>query len=417
MNVNAMRRADRWLGWPLCGLLTVVRGLVHFWSRGTGGQMPQRVLVIKMSEMGSTVLAWPALAQLRRRLPHAQLHVLTFAESRDVFDALAPCPPEQIVTVDTRSPWRLLVSGLGAIRHLRRQHIDTVLDMDFFSRFTAALAYLICPRGRRVGFDRFTNEGQGRGRLLTHPLIYSPHIHTAAAFMALVEGLFTPHPGEVRLKQYLGGHDYSLPQLRPAPDAVTAVTQALGQAGVDSRRAGVTLVLVNPNSSAMIPQRRWPAMYFIAFCRQLLELRPDVHIAVTGGAAEREEAEGFVTQVGQARCVNFAGCTSFPELLALYTLARLMVTNDSGPAHFAALTPLPTLVLFGPETPRLYGPLAPTVHPLYAQFACSPCVSVYNGKKSPCQHNRCLQAITVEDVLREALARLPPAPATQLGVA
>ena len=81
-----------------------------------------------------------------------------------------------------------------------------------------------------------------------------------------------------------------------------------------------------------------------------------------------------------------------------------MVTNDSGPAHFASLLQLRTVVLFGPETPRLYSPIGNKHKILYANFACSPCVSVYNGKKSPCNDNRCLKAITVDEVLREVLA-------------
>jgi ADP-heptose:LPS heptosyltransferase len=83
-----------------------------------------------------------------------------------------------------------------------------------------------------------------------------------------------------------------------------------------------------------------------------------------------------------------------------------MVTNDSGPAHFASLLRLPTVVLFGPETPRLYSPLGDKHKDMYSHFACSPCVSVYNGKKSPCRENRCLMAITPEAVLEEVLLSL-----------
>ena len=81
-----------------------------------------------------------------------------------------------------------------------------------------------------------------------------------------------------------------------------------------------------------------------------------------------------------------------------------MVTNDSGPAHFASLLRLPTVILFGPETPRLYSPIGDTHKDMYSNFACSPCVSVYNGKKSPCRENRCLMAITPEAVFKEVLS-------------
>jgi ADP-heptose:LPS heptosyltransferase len=74
-----------------------------------------------------------------------------------------------------------------------------------------------------------------------------------------------------------------------------------------------------------------------------------------------------------------------------------MVTNDSGPAHFAAAAGLPTIVLFGPETPKLYQPLGNS-RAIYAGLACSPCVSAHNHRKTACTDNVCMQAITVEEV-------------------
>jgi len=133
---------------------------------------------------------------------------------------------------------------------------------------------------------------------------------------------------------------------------------------------------------------------------------PNCRLVVTGVAAERADARYILDQVQNQRCIDFTGKTSFGELLALYSIAALMVTNDSGPAHFASLLSLPTVVLFGPETPRLYSPLGSQHRDLYADFACSPCVSVYNGKKSSCSENRCLKSILPDRVLQEALALL-----------
>ena len=76
----------------------------------------------------------------------------------------------------------------------------------------------------------------------------------------------------------------------------------------------------------------------------------------------------------------------------------MLVTNDSGPAHFASLTPVHTVVLFGPETPLLFGSLAPATTIIWKQLACSPCVSVFNHRLSPCDNNRCMQLITVDEV-------------------
>jgi ADP-heptose:LPS heptosyltransferase len=86
-----------------------------------------------------------------------------------------------------------------------------------------------------------------------------------------------------------------------------------------------------------------------------------------------------------------------------------MLTNDSGPAHFASVTDMPVYVFFGPETPKIYGPLG-RMTPIYAALACSPCVAATNHRKSVCNDNVCLQIITPDNVyamLRSELDRSP----------
>ncbi len=103
-------------------------------------------------------------------------------------------------------------------------------------------------------------------------------------------------------------------------------------------------------------------------------------------------------------CIDLTGYTkSVRHLLAIFHRASLLVTNDGGPGQFAALTPLPTLVFFGPETPALYSPLAPNIHCLYTALSCSPCLTAYNHRNSPCDgNNQCLQSITPAQVLVKA---------------
>ena len=141
--------------------------------------------------------------------------------------------------------------------------------------------------------------------------------------------------------------------------------------------------------------------------RRILAENEHLLVLLTGAPTEREEAEAMCNRVGSRRCINFAGATTLAQLPALYTLAELMVTNDSGPGHFSSITRMPTFVLFGPETPALYGSLGKAT-PIFAGLACSPCVSAANHRKTPCTDNKCLQAISVEQVftlLRPLLAR------------
>jgi len=358
--------------------------------------------------MGSTVLAYPAVAELKKRCPEAELFFLVFKQNAALFEILDLAPRANVITVDYQSPGRLLLSGLQAVRRLLRERIDTTIDMDFFSRLTALLSFLIC-RGNRVGFYRYTSEGLYRGNLLTHRVLYSSLVHTGVAFMALVKTLFEDPDDEPHYRGRIDAADLVPPQHVPSADDVDSVRHKLEAAGIDGG-GGRSLILINPNSSDIFPLRKWPLEYFAELCEKLLAALPSCRLAITGVASEHKDARYIQERATSPRCVDFTGKTNFRELLALYSIANLLITNDSGPAHFASLLQLPTLVLFGPETPRLYGPLGNHHKNIYADFACSPCVSVYNGKKSPCSENRCLKSITVDEVLREVLACTSSAP-------
>lgn len=408
MGIDALRLLDRILGVPLCWLFTLARRLVRLTQPQSHLPAPRKVLIIKLSEMGSTVLAYPALDELKRRLPGVELYFLVFKNNAGIVDVLSLVPPGNIITVDYGSSGRLFASGLRAMKRLWAEGIDATIDMDFFSRLTALIAFFVC-RGNRVGFHRYNDEGLYRGDLLTHRVLYSPHVHTSAAFLALVRTLFEKPDDEPYYRGRIDPKDLILPHYTSLPQDVKSVSEKLAAAGVSKSQDG-PIVLINPNSSDIFPLRKWPLAYFAALCQRLLQELPGCRLVVTGVASERADARYILEQVQNPRCIDFTGKTSFGELLALYSIADLMVTNDSGPAHFAALLELPTLVLFGPETPRLYSSLGTRHRDLYADFACSPCVSVYNGKKSCCDENRCLMSIPPDLVLREALALIGKAP-------
>jgi ADP-heptose:LPS heptosyltransferase len=94
------------------------------------------------------------------------------------------------------------------------------------------------------------------------------------------------------------------------------------------------------------------------------------------------------------------------ELIDLFNVADVLVSNDSGPAQFAALTSIHAFVFFGPETPARYGPLSDRCVPLYAGYACSPCVTAFNQRRTSCQDNVCVKHFDVETVARLVTEKL-----------
>jgi ADP-heptose:LPS heptosyltransferase len=402
MSIDALRLLDRILGVPLCWLVTAARRIRLLLLRPKMSMRPpRRVLIIKLSEMGSTVLACPALHELNNRIPGIELFFLVFKNNAAIVDVLGIIGAANIVTVDYTSAKRLLVSGFRAIKRLASERIDTTIDMDFFSRLTALLSFIVC-RGNRVGFYRYNDEGLYRGDFLTHRVAYSSQVHTSVAFMALIKSLFAATGDEPYYRGLIDPDTLVVPAYAPDESDVTMIKNKLETLGL--RNKGQTeIILINPNSSDIFPLRKWPLVYFAELCQRILAERPNCWLVITGVASEEKDAEFICNRLQSRRCLNFTGKTSFRELLGLYSIASLMVTNDSGPAHFATLLSLPTVVLFGPETPRLYSPIGNHHTTLYSGLPCSPCVSVYNAKQSPCTDNRCLRAITVDQVMQSVL--------------
>ena len=124
-------------------------------------------------------------------------------------------------------------------------------------------------------------------------------------------------------------------------------------------------------------------------------------IGFTGAPAEAATNNQLADDVGSSRVISLAGKTTLRQVLVLYTRSEILVTNDSGPAHFASMTPIHVVTLFGPETPALFAARSPNVSVLWAGIACSPCVNAYNNRQSVCRDNLCMQAITVGDVFEE----------------
>jgi ADP-heptose:LPS heptosyltransferase len=156
------------------------------------------------------------------------------------------------------------------------------------------------------------------------------------------------------------------------------------------------LIILNP-SAGEIPIRAWPVEKYIELGRRLLE-DPQNVLILMGAGVDRLTTDKVYRALNQERCIQFTGQTTFPELMDLFSISDVLITNDSGPAHFASMTPIENFVFFGPETPRLYGPLGPKAHILYSDFPCSPCLTAYNHRNTPCTDSKCLQVISVDEV-------------------
>jgi ADP-heptose:LPS heptosyltransferase len=404
VNQNLMRAIDFWAGVPLTFLLTLVARLQRLAGLGRPpAGTPRRILFIQLAEMGTMVVAYPSLRKARELFPDATLYFLCFSEIRESVEMLDIVPPGNIITIDAGSGLSFLRDTLAFPWRVRRLGIDTVVNMEAFVRYSSLMSYLSGAR-RRVGFHRFNQEGLYTGHLLTHPVLYNAHVHAAHTFLDLVHALEAPPDQIPRVKRPKAMDRLDLPLITTdaaAADHVWRKLRAVNSTIGPARK----LVVLNPNASARFPMRRAPLDTFTELARRLLE-DPEVFILITGVAAEKPDAQHIAQALASPRLLDMTGQTSMRELLQLFDLSHVLVTNDSGPAHFAALTRIHVIVLFGPEIPERYRPLARRSDVVHTGYGCSPCIGPHNQRQSPCNDNLCMKSIRAEELAALVRARV-----------
>jgi ADP-heptose:LPS heptosyltransferase len=400
MNVTFQRAVDRWVGVPACALLSAL-------DRLRGAQPPavhpQRILVILLSEMGSMVLAQPMFAQLRRRYPGASLHVLSFARNREMIGLLGAVPEGNLIALDDRSPFTFARDCAAAVRRMRALRLDAVIDCELFARVSSIFSRL-SGAPVRAGFHRLTQEGLYRGSFINRPLLYNPYRHLSLQYLTLAAALESSTVPVAK----------DAPEPGPLETPVVEIPEAELKAAAEGLHrdfpalAGRRLVLVYPGGG-ILPIRAWPMEHYRRLCSDLIA--DGCAVGVIGLKEDRPLGQALASACGVG-CVDLTGYThSLRHLLALFHRASLLVTNDGGPGQFAALTPIRSIIFFGPETPILYRPLGPRAYCFHTELPCSPCLTAYNHRTSPCDgDNQCLKRIAPAAVLakaREMLASIP----------
>ena len=398
MRLKTMRQLDRWLGIPLCFVATWSLRIAHGlgFRHKVSKLSSRRVLFLELSEMGSAIIAEPALRRVRQRLD-AELFFVIFARNVESLLLLKLIPSENIFLIRDDNLFTLATDSLRFLLWTRQRKIDTILDFELFSRYSALLTGF-SGAAIRVGFHRFRAEGLYRGSMLTHPVVYNGHTHMARNFLAMVHALTADPLQYPFAKVAIADHETRITPAVIDTEEIAAAQALLRSVfdGYDPNRQRV--VLLNPNSSEMLPQRRWPREHFLQLARLVVAEWDDVLVAITGSAAERNESLWMEAEIGHPRVRSLAGMHTLRGLLPLYSISHALITNDSGPAHFSALTSIRSIVLFGPETPSLYGSLGNT-ESLTLGLACSPCVTAANQKNSACTDAVCMRALRPEIVL------------------
>lgn len=395
MNIKLQRLIDRWLGIPLCWLLSL-------WPQHQVAlpERPSALLVILLSEMGSLVLTIPMFQYLKTRYPNTRLYALVFKKNRELLDLLNVVHPQDVFTIQDFSLPVFIVESLWVLWQLRRCQLNGVIDCELFSRVSSLFAH-ISGAPIHVGFHAHNQEGLYRGGFINRPVVYNPYLHISQQFLNLAEALVALD--QPLVKRIIPNSLPKIPRLQFAATEIDSWFIRLYQSYPSLCEH--KLIILYPSGGAL-PIRAWPLPSYIKLAQALLD--DNCAIGIIGLQSDYSLAQSLIDECANARCVNLVGFTrSVRELLLLFQRTALLITNDGGPGQFAALIQVPSLIFFGPETPVLYSPLSAQAQCLYTQLSCTPCLTAYNHRNTPCNgDNRCLHSIEPEAVIAKARAIL-----------
>lgn len=387
MNVNLARRLDCLLGVPACFILSYWAKISQsIFLKPRKQVIPKKILFLELSEMGAIILSRLAIERAKNIYPGAEFYFWTFRENREILELIGIIPEENIIVMRSRRSSFLFLDVIRNIRKIRGMKIDTVIDMELFSRFSSILSYL-SGAANRVGFYG-KEKSIYRGQLHNRRVNYDPYKHISKNFLSLIDCLNVSSNSGRPLTE----HKLFLTKVKTDVQDIRDIRKKLKIINEKYNGNGAVVVM-NLGVNDKIKLRNWPLDYYSKLIEKVLNI--DDTFVVTVGVGSSGHSGDFASH---EHCIDLIGKTSIRELMSLFEISQVLISHDSGIVHLASLSSIYTIALFGPETPLLYEPLTQSKQIIYKDFSCSPCLSAYNYKYSSCRENKCMRAITVEEV-------------------
>jgi heptosyltransferase-1 len=350
-------------------------------------EIPSRVLLVRLRQIGDVVFTTPAVRAVKRQFPTAHLTYVVEPAAAPIVSA-NPHIDELIVAPRQRGPAGV-AADLALGRRLRRSGFDVAID--FHGGPRSSLLTWLSRAPVRIGYDV-----AGRGWMYTQrvarPRALRPR-HSVENQWDLLAPLGVAPPDPAR-------DPVEMPVER---GAARAVADRLASAGIrDEHR------LIVVHVSAGNPFRRWPQSHFVGLVHRLVAADPERRLILTSGPSEHEAAAAVGTAaraiLGKpaARHVVECGEFSLAELRALVEGAALFIGGDSGPLHVASTSRVPIVGLYGPTLAARSRPWRASAYPSAALevegLPCRPC------EQRRCEPGdfRCLVRIAADEVVAAA---------------
>jgi ADP-heptose:LPS heptosyltransferase len=342
----------------------------------------RKLLLVRLDNLGDVLLCTPAFHAVRETLPDASLTLLAGPVGAQV----AELDPDLNGAIVYLAPWmdawgQLKQDGereLAMVALLREQRFDGAIIFTSFRQSPLPAAYLCYLAGIPL---RLAASLDGPGSLLTtrvkRPEEPLRHEVVRALDLVAAEGFHTGHTDLV---------------LRVPDEERVAMADWLEERG--ALPGGGPLVVVHPGCS--MPARTYPWELF-AEVADLLSERLKATVVFTGDASEVDLVDRVRDRMN-GEALSFAGRAPFRRFAALLSLADVVITNNTGPAHVAAAVKTPLVDLFAlTNPPEQWAPWNVPHRLLNKQVPCALCYS------RVCPYNQeCLRGVSPSEVVDAA---------------
>ena len=328
----------------------------------------KKILILRYRFIGDTVLTIPFVKNVRENFPDAQIDVLVSPNSGELLENNPDI--NNVIYFNNskfhkyeKSEARELRSFFECICGLRKQKYDLafVLKRSFSSALLASLAGI----KYRIGFNT-----ELRSLLLTHRVKYDKNIHELDNFLNCLE------PLNIKAKKHI-------------PEICLDKKEEVRANGFLVRLDRFKpKVLIHATSAH--PYKMWPKRYFAKLMDNMFE-QFEAQFVFTGANIDKEVYEKILSwckHKNKFKILNLCGLISIRECYSVYKGLDLAICVDSGNAHIAAASGIPTYVLYGPTRPNRWLPVGKKVFPIRLNqlLPCQPC-----DVKVKCSHISCMK--------------------------
>jgi len=356
---------------------------------------PRRMLIVNPFGIGDVLFSTPLIRAVRRAFPQAYLAYLCNRRTEEILrrnphlNDVFIYERDELVALWKQRTWSAVRAVVSLLRAIKRRRFDLAIDLSLGERYSFLLKCLGVRR--RIGFDY-----RRRGRFLTHRLTIDGYRdrHVVEHYVQLLRSI-----GITLRDRHL--------ELPVSEAGRRAAQERLRQLGLNPGHPTVGLIPAGGVSWGLQAHfRRWPQEGFVAVGSSL-SARYGAQILIFGESADEAVCTHIAEGIGSA-AVNLVGKTTLGEFVDCLQSCDVVVSNDGGPVHIAASQDVPTVSIFGPVDPDVYGP-----YPLSEEhrvvfrsdLPCRPCY--HRFKLPPCPYERaCLHELAADDVLSACDAAL-----------